>query len=177
VLTLYGVASAFIFVWVPWRGYETPIYQVPKDRWNSTFLGYGLVWSQLKPPAAFVKYDIEETKYQRSHALDCIPDWKSGIVGFVLPPDKEYCVGQASGASPPPGYTEVAPPAQPPAAISPPPPRPKKPEAPDGYIPPGIYRWARLDFERVLLEFGALTGLLLVAWMFIYTGGKADEPK
>jgi len=51
------------------------------------------------------------------------------------------------------------------------------PKMPDGYIPPAIYRWARLDYERVLLEFGALTGLLLVAWMFTYTGGKSNEPK
>ena len=63
VLTLYGVASAFIFVWVPWRGYETPIYQVPKDRWNSTFLGYGLIWSQPRPPAEFVAYYFEDIKY------------------------------------------------------------------------------------------------------------------
>jgi len=170
VLTLYGVASAFIFIWVPWRGYEAPIYQVPKDRWNSMLLGYGPIWSQVKPPANFVTYSLEDAKYsedyaryQRSHQWDCVGPTvitkEDAALGFKPDP-------------PPPGYCIVQPPG---FAASPPP--PKKPEVPEGYISPGIYRWARLDYERVLLEFGALTGLLLVAWMFTYTRGKSNEPK
>src|SRR6266849_237545 len=156
VLTLYGVASAFIFIWVPWRGYETPIYQVPKDRWNSTFLGYGPIWSQVRPPARFVKYAIENAKYseyQRSHEWDCMASppitKEERALGFKPrpPPGKEYCIEPPQGEASPP---------------------PIPPSAPEGYIPPGVYQSAALDYGRVALEFGALTGLLLVAWMISY---------
>jgi hypothetical protein len=166
VLAVYGVGATFVFLWVPWRGYESPIYQVPKDRWRSTFLGYGLVWSRPEPPASFVKYETEADKYsvdyaeyQRLHASDCPPDWvksdpvniKSGFVGGppglevgVLPDgETKLCVPKS------PGY----------------PPPLQKPEAPEGYILPVTYRWADLDYEKVLLEFGALSSLLLVVWM------------
>lgn len=159
VLAVYGVSSALIFLWVPWRGYQYPIYQVPKDRWNSMFLGYGPVWSQLKPPAAFVKYDTENTRYaeyQRLHESDCIePSPKSGsgqdeVLHFkpTPPPGKQYCIQSPAGVSP-----QAVPSVQ--------------PQVPEGYISSEIYRWATLDYSRVLLEFCTLTALLLVAWMLM----------
>src|SRR5208283_4000796 len=136
VLIAYGLAVACVLTWIPWRGYGDPIYQVPKERWNATFLGYGLIWFQLKPPQAFVKYEIENAKYsadyahyQKSHSGDCIPGWKSGIVGFVQPQDKEYCAELQPGAP-----------------LLPP---PKEPVRPEGYISPGIYRWAEPDYGRI----------------------------
>jgi len=200
VLTVYGVASAFIFVWVPWRGYETPIYQVPKDRWNSTFLGYGLIWSQPRPPAEFVAYYLEDiryaedfAKYQRSHPWDCVDPpaltKEEAALGFKPdpPPGQHYCIGDPpldlragyvgnehvqSKESSPSSQTPPKGYVEVPAPIQSKEPKPVRPRMPQGYISPGIYRWARLDYERVLLEFGALTGLLLVAWMLTYAEGR-----
>jgi hypothetical protein len=59
VLTLYGLASAFIFVWVPWRGGPT------MRGANSEVLGYGFVWSGPRRPAAFVEYDKRLLEYEK----------------------------------------------------------------------------------------------------------------
>jgi hypothetical protein len=49
---------------------------------------------------------------------------------------------------------------------------------PEGYISPGIYAWANVDYGRVLLEFGAVTGLLVVAWVLTHAKGeRANESK
>jgi len=123
VLTLYGVASAFIFVWVPWRGGPTIRGA------NTEMLGYGFVWSGPVRPAAFIEYD---KRLAESNKLD------DPRVGFVAD-------------------------------------RPKEPEGYSQY--PYKLATSNVDYGRVLLECGALTGLLLVAWMLTYAGGKSNEPK
>jgi hypothetical protein len=77
ILSVYGLALVFIFVWVPWRAYA-----VLRGRVYSATLGYGLIWS---PPAG--------------------PDWVQYSNAYIV------------------------------------------------------------DYGRVGLELGALTGLLLVAWV------------
>jgi hypothetical protein len=146
VLTLYGVALAFIFVWIPWRGYQTPIYQAPRERWQSTLLGYGPVWSQLKPPAAYSRYEASLAAYRSAVATTPI----DLSAGFVTPP------------KPPPGYVEVPPPKE-----AQPVPAPQAPKEPNGYMSTRIYRWARVDYGRILLEFGTVTSLSLVAWLLV----------
>lgn len=59
VLTIYGLALALIFVWVPWHGYE-PLLKVRADPTN---LGYGPVWSPPEPPASFIQYSDQLSKY------------------------------------------------------------------------------------------------------------------
>ena len=158
---LYGFASALIFLWVPWRGYENPVYAVPKDRWKPTYLGYGPVWAPTKPPAAFVAYDTENAKYaeyQRLHENDCIEQpqitKEEQALGFRPDPPlgKRYCV------EPPTGQLRSSPPVQ--------------PKMPEGYISPATYGWATVDYNRVLVEFGALTGLLLATLVLTHAGGN-----
>jgi hypothetical protein len=93
VLSIYGVSMAFIFVWVPWRGYE-----VPKDRGNAANLGYGLVWSPPRPPAAFVQY-YEAPKYEfPPPPLPTLPSpvpaagdrWRDGLVTKYPPAPEGY---------------------------------------------------------------------------------------
>jgi hypothetical protein len=114
VLTLYGVASAFIFIWVPWRG------SIIDKGGNTRFLGYGYIWSQPRQPAAFVEHDKR--------------------------------LGESSDRG-----------------------SPEKPKEPEGYISPFNYYSATIDYRRVFLEFGALTGLLLMAWMLTYAEGRSNE--
>ena len=58
ILTVYGLALALVFVWVPWHGYEAL-----KDRADPTNLGYGPVWSPPEPPASFGQYSDQLSKY------------------------------------------------------------------------------------------------------------------
>jgi len=137
VIAIYGLAVAFIFVWVPWCGYENPIYSVPKDRWNATFLGYCPVWSQPKPQEAFAEYDKRYAAYEIAS--------KEYDLAFV-----EYRARRAN-----PDYW-----------VNPQKPvEPTKPTKPDGYVSPLIFKSATVDYGRVLLELGALTGMLVVVWM------------
>ena len=136
-------------IWVPWLGYENPIYPVPRDRWAETFLGYCSVWSQPKPPEAFVEYDKRHAAYEIA--------------------SKEYDLAsieyQARRANP--DYW-----------INPQKPvEPTKPTKPDGYISTLIYKSATVDYGRVFLEVGALTGLFVTMWVLTAFTGQARTGK
>jgi hypothetical protein len=61
VIALYGVASAFVFIWVPWRG-------GPTVRGATTeAMGYGFVWSGPTRPIAFVDYEKRLAEYKVRH--------------------------------------------------------------------------------------------------------------
>jgi len=123
-LAIYGLAVAFIFIWVPWCGILEARNGKTRD-----FLGYSLVWSMPKPSAASIKYETAR------HAFNSSPH-------------------------PPPGYSIVPPPND--LGFVP---EVKEPEEPPGYISSFVYKQATVDYGRILLEFGALTGLLIMAWM------------
>jgi hypothetical protein len=144
IFATYGMALTFVMMWVPWRGYENPIYTVPKDRWKPTYLGYGPVWSHRNPPAAFVAYDIENahyTEYQSLHECDCIEPApttaEDKALGFTPDPPrppsgKRYCIQSPAGSREEP--------------------RPVVPMIPDGYVSPRTYQWTTIDYGRVLLD-------------------------
>src|SRR5713226_96531 len=81
VLTLYGVALAFIFTWVPWRGGPTI------KGANTDVLGYGFVWSGPRRPAAFVEYDKRLVEYEKERNK-ATPDPNS-LYRIEPPPVKE----------------------------------------------------------------------------------------
>jgi hypothetical protein len=142
ILAIYGLAVAFVLTWVPWRA------NVEAQGRKITYtLACGLIWSLPKPPAATIQYEAALHEYLTPKPSSVpVPDWRSGIV------PKSYSGG------PPPGYVEVPPPESSP-------PEGPAPKVPEDYIESSVYRFATVDYGRVLLEFGALTGLLLMVWM------------
>jgi len=52
---------------------------------------------------------------------------------------------------------------------------PPSPKRPEGYISTFVYKSATVDYGQVLLEFGALTGLLLVVWMPTSSGPRTTD--
>lgn len=120
VLGVYGAASAFIFVWVPWRGGPTVRGATTEP------MGYGFVWSGPRRPAAYIEYDKRMADTERADAK------------YNSDPNSAYSISS---------------------------PRPREPEGYSAY--PYKLATSTIDYERVVLEAGALSGLLLVGWTLI----------
>jgi hypothetical protein len=120
-------------------------------------LGYGFVWSGPRRPAEFIEYEKHLAEYNKSKGE---LDWETVIASM---PQK---AGQAAKPSTPAkdnlGFVPNSPAA------------PQPPKEPEGYLAyPYKQSTAEVDYGRVLLEFGALTGLLLVSWILTYAEGKS----
>ena len=129
-------------------------------------LGYGFVWSGPERPAEFVEYDKRLADFNRLNK-PVVGTKSEGPYTVVQPPQTQrYTLGQPpqtqsnepdwrSGIVQPPndvGFIPSQSKAQPPAE-------------PKGYTDyPYKLATSTVDFGRVLLEFGALTGLFLVFW-------------
>jgi len=172
VLAVYALAVGSIFVWVPWHGRKQELVAARALLPDPVSVGYGLVWSQPKQPAAFIEYVAEDANYrdyESAHLLgkekNCISpppsepqrkvdplNWRSGLVDPL-----NVTSGLVCGA-----------------------PVPIKPKLPEGYLPSYAYESATIDYGRVGLEFGELTVILLVVWKFtaprINTKRDAQRP-
>jgi hypothetical protein len=179
ILAIYGLAAVCIFTWVPWRGDR--LLRMNPVVTSSVYLGYAPVWSLPKPYVAAVQYEaaLNQYKVALGKYLDSrVPplgpqfDLSGGLVENH-PTRSDNALG--SKVNPPPGYVEVPAPKEKESdsLLQ----KPNEPRAPDGYFPSLTYGSIKVDYGRVLLEFGALTGLLLVAWMITPSVPAAkDQP-
>jgi hypothetical protein len=153
ILASFGLGLTVAFVWVPWRG-------GPSVRGGNTeVMGYGFIWSGPRRPAAFVGYDKNLVEHQKKLAeydtsfaeyekkledyKKAQPsDWKSGLVGYNQDIRERFAL--------------IAPPPSPPQPL-------KEPEGYSGF--PYRRVTSAVDYERLLIEIGALSGLLLVGWV------------
>jgi hypothetical protein len=144
VLAFYGVGLTLICIWVPWRGGST------FRGANTEVLGYGFVWSGPERPVEFVEYDKRLADFNKLNK-PVVETKSEGPYTAVRPPQTQSNEPDwRSGIVQPP--IKAQPIQQPPAE-------------PEGYTAyPYKLATSTVDYGRVLLELGALTGLFLLVW-------------
>jgi hypothetical protein len=166
ILILSGVTLTFLLLWVPFSAYE-----IPKDKGNPVFLGYGPVWSKPERPLRFVAYDKQREAYDKAYSDYQL--YRSSHPALADEPNN-------LGFRPDPRFTVIAPGHKQKELSNDPwhlqdgivtspsntPIEPTKPTEPEGYISAYVFRTASVDVIRVLLEIGGLTGLFLALWGF-----------
>ncbi len=146
VLTCYGLALALVLVWVPWRG------GLEVRGGNRDTLGYCLVWSPPKPSPAFLEYESARDAYQRT----TLSYSRADDLGFVPSPQLAIVAPLKDGLDWRDGIVQPPTPKPTPAL--------QEPKKPEGYISSFVYASATVEYGRVSLEFGALTGLGIAGW-------------